>query len=123
MVARVKGSDAPSLTAAGRLMWSQPRPCLGNCAGGAVRLVEAEGPSWWLQEGIETGLSLASGLLPMPVTIWAAPVQFPPDRRSAAPQQQADRLSLTVADAFRNIHAPFGSLEPKVPLEEIFDTY
>ena len=44
---------------------------LGAVAGGAVRLTEAQGPLV-VAEGIETGLSLASGLLGRPATIWAA---------------------------------------------------
>lgn len=43
----------------------------GPCAGGAVALSEARGPLL-VCEGIETGLSLASGLLSAPATIWAA---------------------------------------------------
>lgn len=43
----------------------------GPCAGGAVVLAEAQGPLV-VAEGIETGLSLASGLLRGPATIWAA---------------------------------------------------
>jgi hypothetical protein len=44
---------------------------LGATAGGAVRLTEARG-SLVVAEGIETALSLASGLLGRPATIWAA---------------------------------------------------
>ena len=44
---------------------------LGATAGGAVRLTEAQGPLV-VAEGIETALSLASGLLGRPATIWAA---------------------------------------------------
>ena len=44
---------------------------LGPCAGGAVRLSQFGGPLV-ICEGIETGLSLLSGLLPGPVTVWAA---------------------------------------------------
>jgi hypothetical protein len=43
---------------------------LGATAGGAVRL--ADGPGWLVvAEGIESGLSLACGLLDGPATIWA----------------------------------------------------
>ena len=44
---------------------------LGACAGGAVRLTSAQG-RLVVTEGLETGLSLASGLLCAPATIWAA---------------------------------------------------
>jgi len=44
---------------------------LGPCAGGAVVLSQGEGPLV-VCEGIETGLSLLSGLLSGPATVWAA---------------------------------------------------
>lgn len=44
---------------------------LGAVAGGAVRLTQTQGPLV-VAEGIETALSLASGLLGRPATIWAA---------------------------------------------------
>lgn len=44
---------------------------LGPCAGGAVALSEAQGPLV-VCEGIETGLSLLSGLLGGPAVVWAA---------------------------------------------------
>lgn len=44
---------------------------LGPCSGGAVRLSQSNGPLV-VCEGIETGLSLLSGLLSGPATIWAA---------------------------------------------------
>jgi phage/plasmid primase-like uncharacterized protein len=44
---------------------------LGGTAGGAVRLTEGLGPLV-VAEGIETALSLASGLLRGPATVWAA---------------------------------------------------
>lgn len=43
----------------------------GPCAGGAVALSEAKGPLV-VCEGTETGLSLLSGLLAGPATVWAA---------------------------------------------------
>jgi hypothetical protein len=43
----------------------------GPCAGGGVALSEADGPLV-VCEGIETGLSLLSGLLDSPATVWAA---------------------------------------------------
>lgn len=43
----------------------------GATRGGAVRLTEAVGPLV-VAEGIETALSLSSGLLRAPVTVWAA---------------------------------------------------
>lgn len=78
MVARVKGSDGYAvhrtylkLDGSGKADVEPPKAMLGNCAGGAVRLIEAEGPLV-VTEGIETALSLPSGLLPVPVTLWAA---------------------------------------------------
>jgi hypothetical protein len=44
---------------------------LGACAGGAVHVAQGDGPLV-VTEGIETALSLASGLLAKPATIWAA---------------------------------------------------
>lgn len=44
---------------------------LGATAGGAVRLAEGPG-ALVITEGIETGLSLASGLFCEPVSVWAA---------------------------------------------------
>lgn len=49
-------------------------PCkamLGAVAGGAVRLSEGQGPLA-VAEGVETALSLASGLLSGPARVWAA---------------------------------------------------
>jgi len=44
---------------------------LGPCAGGAVHLSASEGPLV-VAEGVETALSLLSGLLREPSTVWAA---------------------------------------------------
>jgi hypothetical protein len=43
----------------------------GLCAGGAVEITQMSGPLV-VAEGIETALSLASGLLRAPATVWAA---------------------------------------------------
>lgn len=48
-----------------------PKAMLGTALGGAVRL-SGGADSLVVAEGIETALSLASGLLARPVTIWAA---------------------------------------------------
>ncbi|MAM63857.1 toprim domain-containing protein [Maritimibacter sp. UBA3975] len=45
---------------------------LGPCSGGAVRLSEAASGPLVVCEGIETGLSLLSGLLAFPAAVWAA---------------------------------------------------
>ncbi|NRP44709.1 hypothetical protein XMV225_001876 [Aliiroseovarius sp. xm-v-225] len=50
---------------------SPNKAMLGTCKGGAVRLSEGIGPLV-ITEGTETALSLASGLLDGPATIWAA---------------------------------------------------
>ena len=43
----------------------------GPCAGGVVPLSDADGPLV-VSEGIETGLSLLSGLIGRPARVWAA---------------------------------------------------
>lgn len=50
---------------------SPAKAMLGAVAGGAVRLAEGQGPLV-VAEGIETALSLASGLLDRPARVWAA---------------------------------------------------
>ena len=55
----------------GRRIERNAKLMMGPCAGGAVAL--SEGPSRLVVcEGIETGLSLLSGLLDGPATVWAA---------------------------------------------------
>lgn len=61
---RPDGSGKAGLDGGDKLM-------LGATAGGAVRLTDGPGPLV-VAEGIETALSLASGLLARPATIWAA---------------------------------------------------
>ena len=55
----------------GQRIGSNAKMMQGPCAGGAVALSEAQGPLV-VCEGIETGLSLLSGLLAGPATVWAA---------------------------------------------------
>jgi hypothetical protein len=78
MVARLKGSDGFAVhrtylkpDGSGKADVEPAKAMLGKCAGGAVQLLEADGPLV-VAEGIETALSLACGLLQAPATIWAA---------------------------------------------------
>ena len=78
---------------------------LGAVAGGAVRLSEASGPLV-LAEGIETALSLASGLVRGPVTLWAAlsasglrAVRLPPDPSQVIIATDGDRAGREAAQA------------------------
>ena len=56
---------------AGARIEGSAKMMLGPCAGGAVALSEVQG-ALVVCEGIETGLSLLSGLLGEPATVWAA---------------------------------------------------
>jgi hypothetical protein len=78
LVARVEGGDgcgahrtylAPD--GRGKAPIEPARAMLGATAGGAVRLSDGQG-RLVVAEGIETGLSLLSGLLDGPATVWAA---------------------------------------------------
>ena len=78
MVALVEGAEAFALhrtylhpEGLGKAAVEPAKAMLGGCAGGAVRLTEGLG-QLLVAEGIETALSLASGLLRAPATIWAA---------------------------------------------------
>jgi len=78
MVARVDGADGFGVhrtwlrtDGMGKADIDPPKAMLGTCAGGAVRLSEGGG-RLVVAEGIETALSLASGLLRGPATVWAA---------------------------------------------------
>lgn len=55
----------------GKAVVDPPKAMLGAVAGGAVRLSEPPG-ALAVAEGIETALSLSSGLLRRPATVWAA---------------------------------------------------
>lgn len=56
---------------AGERIGGNAKMMQGACAGGAVALSDSLGPLV-VCEGIETGLSLLSGLLATPATVWAA---------------------------------------------------
>lgn len=78
MVARVDGAERFGVhrtylraDGLGKAAVDPPKAMLGTCAGGAVRLSDAP-ERLVVAEGIETGLSLLSGLLPGPATVWAA---------------------------------------------------
>lgn len=78
MVALVEGGDGFAVhrtylrpDGSGKAEVEPAKAMLGAIAGGAVRLVETRGPLV-VGEGIETALSLASGLLQAPAAVWAA---------------------------------------------------
>lgn len=78
LVARVDGAERFGLHRSflradglGKADVDPPKAMLGTCAGGAVRLSDGAG-RLVVGEGIETALSLLSGLLPGPATVWAA---------------------------------------------------
>lgn len=70
-VARTGGVHRTYFTKKGQRLDKSAKMMLGPCSGGAVRLSEAKGPLV-VCEGIETGLSLLSGLLKGPHSVWAA---------------------------------------------------
>lgn len=78
MVARIEGGDRFAihrtylrLDGSGKAEVQPAKAMLGNVAGGAVRVAEGQGPLV-VAEGVETALSLSSGLLSVPSTVWAA---------------------------------------------------
>ena len=78
MVAAVQGGDGAAVhrtfmrpDGSGKAPLDPDKMMLGATAGGAVRLADGHG-ALVVAEGIETALSLASGLLRTPATIWAA---------------------------------------------------
>lgn len=70
-VASTGGVHRTFFSKSGRRLSKSAKMMLGPCAGGAVRLSEASGPLV-VCEGIETGLSLLSGMLEGPHTVLAA---------------------------------------------------
>lgn len=78
LIALIEGADGFAIhrtylrpDGSGKAAVDPAKAMLGAVAGGAVRLTHAQGPLA-VAEGIETALSLASGLLGRPATIWAA---------------------------------------------------
>lgn len=78
LVALIEGADDFAIhrtylqpDGTGKAAIDPAKAMLGSAAGGAVRLTSGPGPLV-VAEGIETALSLASGLLGRPATIWAA---------------------------------------------------
>lgn len=78
LVAAVQGAGLPAVhrtylrpDGSGKADIEPAKAMLGATAGGAVRLADRPGPLV-VAEGIETALSLASGLLRTPSTVWAA---------------------------------------------------
>ncbi|MDQ2065078.1 toprim domain-containing protein [Xinfangfangia sp. CPCC 101601] len=78
MIARIEGAERFAVhrtylrpDGSGKAQAEPSKAMLGNTAGGAVRLSACPGPLV-VAEGIETALSLASGLLRYPASIWAA---------------------------------------------------
>lgn len=78
MVARVDGLPRLAVhrtylrpDGSGKAEVEPPKAMLGAALGGAVRVANGHGPLM-VAEGIETALSLASGLLRAPATVWAA---------------------------------------------------
>lgn len=70
-VAPTGGLHRTFFTKKGHRLEKSAKMMLGPCSGGAVRLSKTLGPLV-ICEGIETGLSLLSGLLNGPHTVWAA---------------------------------------------------
>ena len=78
MVGAVQGAGSPAVhrtylrpDGSGKADIEPPKAMLGAVTGGAVRLADGLGPLV-VTEGIETALSLVSGLLHAPATVWAA---------------------------------------------------
>ena len=78
LVAAVQGASLPAIhrtyllnDGSGKADTDPAKLMLGGITGGAVRLSDGQGPLV-VAEGIETALSLASGILQTPATVWAA---------------------------------------------------
>jgi hypothetical protein len=78
MIAAIQGNRLPAVhrtylknDGLGKADIERPKAMLGTVAGAAVRLSEARG-QLVVCEGLETGLSLSSGILDAPAHVWAA---------------------------------------------------
>ncbi len=83
-------------TKKGQRLDKSAKMMLGPCSGGAVRLSEAVGPLV-VCEGLETGLSLLSGLLSGPHAVWAA-LSTSGIRGMALPRKAGDLIIATDSD-------------------------
>lgn len=90
---------------AGSRLPSNAKMMLGPCSGGAVALSEPQGPLV-VCEGIETGLSLLSGLLDEPAEVWAAlstsgirALELPPNPRRLILAADGDPAGIAAAKA------------------------
>lgn len=89
----------------GTRLTSHAKMMQGPCSGGAVALSEAQGPLV-VCEGIETGLSLLSGLLGEPAEVWVAlstsgirSLSLPPRPRRLIVAADGDRAGMEAAKA------------------------
>ena len=87
MVALVEGCSLPAVhrtylspDGSGKAAVEPAKAMLGGVQGGAVRLLQAQG-RLVVAEGIETALSLACGLVPGAMTLWAALSVIPPESK------------------------------------------
>lgn len=90
---------------AGARLMASAKMMLGPCSGGAVALSEPQGPLV-VCEGIETGLSLLSGLLDEPAEVWAAlstsgirALELPPTPRRLILAADGDDAGIAAAKA------------------------
>lgn len=90
---------------AGARLTTRAKMMQGPCSGGAVALSEPQGPLV-VCEGIETGLSLLSGLLDEPAEVWAAlstsgmrALELPPSPRRLILAADGDPAGIAAAKA------------------------
>lgn len=113
-VAPTGGVHRTFFTKKGERLEKSAKMMLGPCSGGAVCLSEAIGPLV-VCEGIETGLSLLSGLLDGPHTVWAAlstsgikGVQLPQRPGELVIASDGDEPGRAAANSFASRASAFG---------------